>query len=349
MAIITVRQFKAGSVIPANLSLLDFLSVDSTPSIASTMGITDSATVDDSGVSLGGPPSPSGTIILDTSSGGAQDVTAANTLAAAQSISGVTAIQGGNSYAPDWAVTLSVNASGRAWILPWKAAGGSLEVDMQLDKAGLTVHGILCGQYKTYFGRVASDGAVGGSTVGALGFYDQAHGHKSGVIFRRAGDGGGSTNNGRITTYHQYTYQSTLRGQGGFSSENYILSDGVSSASPTPQLLQDNTADPTSFALHGQTGGQSPVLDLSTLTDSVITLTWKLIPETSYGAQNGRFQAWVNNTLVMDCQNACINPATAGTLPWKEWQIGGPTWTGGGPSADCTQYVWDIKMWNPAS
>jgi len=354
----------------------------------------------------GGPPAPSGTIILDTRAGGAQDVTGAATLAAAEAIAGTS--HSSNGYAVDWALTFQ---GGVAWIVPWKHLTGGAEVDTQINKAGMDFQGIFCGQYETWFGRQSGDNAVGGSTVGAVGFYDQTNGHKSGVIFRRDETGGGSTNDARHTTYHNYHHSGSPRGQA-VSYEGYIELLGTSTGgndsthvndttksmtvnqfaggsfslhiwkgtgsgqtkaitannatqfttaafAPVPDatsqyrvlgpeycLMQDDTADPTLGITGGLVGGIAPILDLDSYQNQIDKLTWKLTPESAAGALDGRYEEWFGNTKVFDIQNARTGPAS---LPWKEWIIGGPTWTNNGPSADCTQYIRNLVIWNPAS
>ena len=127
------------------------------------------------------PPSPTGTIVLDTRAGGAHDITGLNNLATALSVAGLN-----NSASPpvQFTTTFSGNASGRAFVLPWTSGSAN---SLFIEKPGISGSGILCIQYKTWYGTVAGDG-IGWGTVGVYDHFNASgsgQSHKHAVIFRR--------------------------------------------------------------------------------------------------------------------------------------------------------------------
>lgn len=371
-------------------------------------------------------PAPpfTGPYILDTRAGGAQDVTAATTLAAAEAIA-LTSHQNGPA-AVYWTNSAGTPfgplGSGNNWAIPWT---GGVANPMFVNKAGMDFTGIYRCHWRTWRGRVAGD-AVGLGGVGAYALDS----HKWGVLFKRSKTGGVSVNDDRITTLFftdttptnhgaqidvdNYVHKkgqlvggntaTVLNDNGGLvatanqfasngttliytleiydgtgavesaviqshtaspnvvftlasglaivpdATSKYNIYNAASSASPPPfwgeaTYLQDNTAG-NAF------GGVGTPLDLSTVLNQPNDVCWEFVPESAPGAGDGRLRYWLTvagvTYLMMDANGAVhAGIGRAGTEPWKEQQIMGPTFNN--PSASCTQYMDNYVIENPAA
>lgn len=154
------------------------------------------------------PPTPSGTILLDTRAGGAHDITVATSLANALSITGLN-----NSTSPASLFTTSgPSPSGRAFAYPWTTGQAN---SLYLEKAGLTVFPTLCYSFSTWYGAVSGDGLG----FGSVGVYEHfaplgsGQSHKHAVIFRKdPGHTPAVPNDERITIVYGKDTGSALRG-----------------------------------------------------------------------------------------------------------------------------------------
>lgn len=181
-------------------------------------------------------PTPSGTILTDTRSGGAQDWTSQTTLANALSVSGTTVSS--NGYPFGWTTGFEHSTNGRALVANYKSGIGALSIFW--DLAGLSVSGIFAYQYKMWLGATA-----GGGGNGAVGDFDWGTGHKIAVIFFRDKSGGGSTNNSRHT--HVWSTQDGSSGGNpavkSFAVDNdqTVYAAGTCSGAGSATVLNDTT------------------------------------------------------------------------------------------------------------
>lgn len=203
--------------------------------VASATGIT-GGTSSPFNITGSGVPTPSGTIITDTRSGGAQDWTSQTTLANALSVSGTTVSS--NGYPFGWTTGFEHSTNGRALVANYKAGIGALAIEW--DRAGMTVTGIFAYQYKMWLGAT-----VGGGGNGAVGDFDWGTGHKIAVIFFRDKSGGSSTNNSRHT--HVWSTQDGSSGGNpavkSFAVDNdqTVYAAGTCSGAGSATVLNDTT------------------------------------------------------------------------------------------------------------
>lgn len=203
--------------------------------VASASGIT-GGTSTTLNITGSGVPTPSGTILTDTRSGGAQDWTSQTTLANALSVSGTTVSS--NGYPFGWTTGFEHSTNGRALVANFKAGIGALSI--LWDRAGMTVSGIFAFQYKMWMGATA-----GGGGNGAVGDFDWGTGHKIGVMFFRDKSGGGSTNDNR----HTYTWSAEDGSSGGnpavkcfgLTTDQVIFAAGTCSGAGSATVLNDTT------------------------------------------------------------------------------------------------------------
>lgn len=189
--------------------------------VASATGITGgtSATFNITG---SGVPTPSGTIITDTRSGGAQDWTGQTTLANALAVSGTGTSS--NGYPFGWTTGFEHSTNGRALVANYKSGIGALSI--LWNRAGMTVTGIFAYQYKMWLGATA-----GGGGNGAVGDFDWGVGHKIAVIFFRDQSGGSSTNDNRHT--HDWSTQQSADGGNPATHSFIVETDGTVFAAGT--------------------------------------------------------------------------------------------------------------------
>jgi hypothetical protein len=276
-------------------------------------------------------PSPQSTdhFILDTRSGGSKSIQGATTLGQAESASGLSVsenCQSGNCLGPGF--TTNVSGAGEhaiVWNIIQNAGdtaciqGGPAEQDWKiyLTTSGVNATGEIDLQYKYWSGQTATGGGAAGN-VGVFSHTGGAGGHKDVVWYRQRG--GSVTNDGRFTMADEdstaHTGQKVLwdpvPGEGGTGSGGDIYASDVGA-----------------------------LFDKNNHNNAIVTVTYRLRPESAVGRGDGAFQQWMDTTIVLNLQSR-----HTGTLGWGEIQIGGPTWIC--PPQDQTMYIWDIVIWQPS-
>jgi hypothetical protein len=274
-------------------------------------------------------PKPTDLIIRDTRSAGQNSITGALTLADGLSAAGLYldwSCQSGNCLPPGF--TTAVTPAGEhafIWNVKQNAgnpdgciAGGPSQQNWKiwLNAAAVNANGEILLQYRYWSGQTVTGGGAAGN-VGTFTHRGGAGGHKDVVWYRQRN--GSTTNDGRFT-------MASEAGTGGIGEK--VLWDPVPGEPGT-----GSNGD-----IYASTVGV--VFDKDAHNNQVVTVTYRLRPESSVGAGDGVFQQWMNGQLVLDLQNQHM-----GTLGWGEVQIGGPTWIC--PTQDQTMYIWDIVIWQP--
>jgi uncharacterized protein YjdB len=278
-----------------------------------------------------GPPTPKATdfIIRDTRAGHQNSIAGATTLNGALSAAGLfldESCQSGNCVGPGF--TTGVTTAGEhafIWNIKKDAgnpsgcvAGGPSQQNWKiwLNTGAVNATGEIFLQYKYWSGQSGTGGGAAGN-VGVFTHAGGAGGHKDVVWFRQRG--------GSVTTDGRFTMAT--------ESEN---------ASAGQKVLWDPVPSEAGTGSNGDIFAASVgvVFEKNNFNNQVVTVTYRIKPETSVGSSDGLFQQWMNNTMVLNLQNQ-----PTGTLGWGEFQIGGPTWIC--PLQDETMYLWDIVVWQP--
>ena len=273
-------------------------------------------------------PKPTDAFVIDSRAGGAKSFQGATNLSQATAASGLSVsenCQSGNCVGPGF----STNVTGGAHAIIWNVIkdagntngciqGGPSEQDWKiyLTTSAVNATGEILLQYKYWAGQTATGGGAAGN-VGVFSHTGGAGGHKNVVWFRQRNST--VTNDGRFTmatedsTSHtgDKVYWDAVPGESGTGSGGDIYSSDV-----------------------------GVVFDKNNHNNEIVTVTYRLRPESGIGKADGVFQEWMDTTLVMNLQHQ-----RTGTLGWGEVQIGGPTWIC--PPQDQTMYIWDIVIWQP--
>jgi len=280
------------------------------------------------GASLAPPTAPTvgdANLVFDTRSGGSQDIQAAGVedLGSALSVMSAGYKNGSSGGYTIYPLDFTANYDGsstHAYRFNWTYHAGYTGPDPCYNANGeqnsmiyfnrdLSLGSGTYVQWKTWFGQTASGGGLGSSTVGS---FSNGGGHKLLIIFR-AGD---------IGNAHRLYF--------GYNGDNGLA--GAIGASP------EWTQNGVNFgSIEGYLNG-APV-NLDTYNNQIVTFTLYFEPESSAGAGDGTYKAWINDTLLWD-----LSPMPMGTLNLGEQQFGGPTWIC--PPQDQTQYMWDFVEWS---
>jgi len=165
-------------------------------------------------------------------------------------------------------------------------------------------------QWKTWFGRTATGGGMGNSTIGSFNHTGGAGGHKMFIMYRQSGGG---------TLYRTYF--------------------GYSGADGLVLSFRGGWGDTSS----GGPGTREADLgltphNLNDYNNQVLTWTLYIKPESAAGASDGAVGLWLNNKRIY-----YYNNVETGNTGFYEHQFGGPTFIC--PQQDQTQYYWDFVEW----
>jgi len=249
------------------------------------------------------PPVGSSNIVFDTRAGGIENIQSPNvtTFADALAVTKPSGYKNTSSggypvYPLDFVTNFDGNGT-HAFRYSWTYLGGyngtASSCFNAVGEENKMVHfnhkiaaGPLYIQWKAWYGRTATGGGYGNSTIGSFNHEGSAGGHKIMLIFRNDG-----TSQARV--YVGYT-------------------------GPTTGLV--GAMSQTAPGFFENTEGLSGVHNLNEYDNQVVTFTLYVKPESGNNTLDGQYDLWFNNDHVFHITNLA-----SGTAGYGEQQFGGPT------------------------